>query len=573
MIIAIFVIVLLAAGVFGYFLVKKERRKQLERRAAKVKIAEGIFDVTAEAAPAAKARRKKKKMYDADWIPPVPEYLVNNLRNELTVLLQNIFSQIKAVNDTSRAATAAGDKLSRAQSKLNTLTYTLESGPAQVQWLQNRETLQRAIEQAHVARCSAVTAFFKAYDSMSSSSEQINKCNKSLEHFDESTLPEDVSDMLKIARAVKSELPTSYRHDRDARQIEPELDARRQCTDLLSRDLLANFERDLALCFTPAARLSKLQTALNAAVAQHKAQVEGSAKLAAIEPEKPTDQDVQVFTTALTDWSQAVQDARRPLIEIMIEITEVMAKFDEAVKVMVEAKEDANNVALDGGKYHPSPALQAANRAYDYMAHLQSAVKTSINNGHATLSQDFSIEGDKLQSDATADAPNDLALQQAVRAALRKVGFALAQKRAAEVRRQSAIDQPTPLGQQEPNIDEVNGENFVRRFSQWQKAKEDQKAALEAKTLKIAGFKEQVDQRAAQVPQAALSLAEALAPLSGDQILSPELSVLARVAKYLYGRHKPVETAVAEPVAKPVEAPAASTVRKPLPPLNTHFFI
>lgn len=575
MFIAILVIVLLAAGVFCYFLVKKERKKQLERRAAKVKIAEGNFEDLPEAPPVKKKKVRKGKKPGKDWVPPLPDYIVKDLEKGLPGLIERAFEQSKTVHETAAAMKASSAKLGRAKAKMYSHIFPVDQPAAALSsWMAYSHSARCAVEELSVEHCAVSNTFQRANSALRGSYDQMAKHLKSIENYDLSDVDPELMDLIEIVRALKSELPLQYKVESEDLTLAPEYDVRRQCQDLLTRDLVEIFENELGRTFPRLTQLMQTRSATTEAAEALKQELK-SAVL--VEPEKPTDADVAKFLEQVETWSTKVQKARATLERRLEEMEEAVRLYDE---IMVDTKlawEQANDIALDGGKHLASAALQRCNIAYKQLEVVQTDSAKALADATAILDSDLSIldeeetEGEAASETATqaeVDQPSEADATAALRTAMRKLGFAVAQKCAAQGKLNAAAAQGIPAASQfEPNLEEVSGESYLRRFNQWQKAIAEQNAAGEARKERLASLTEQVNQRAEQVPQAATILVEKLQQAAALPVIGQELMVLARAAAYLCERYEPPQQAATAPAQKaPAQAPAKAAIKPPLPP-------
>jgi len=554
MIFAIIAIVMLVAGVYSYFLIKKERKRQVKRRAIKVKIAEGDFDNVPEE-PLKKKKPKKRiipKNSKGEPLFLVPEYVLADLAKGLPELIQRAIEDGAVLHKQAQAMNDAVSKLRRTRVKWESSTLPVEASAAQqTAWRESDCGTILLIEQQTLARQKACSECSQAISRLRGTIDQITKALKSVDFYDQFNITEEVADLMEIARILQTELPlNAYKVEGEYLQVDAALDPRRQSKDLLALDLIEIFEKELDRHFALASKVTHSSTQLQEALAEFKLEV-GAFGL--LEPEKPTDQDVQQFLAKGENWSDKVQKARDLLVKRLGETAEVMRLSDEMLAATKIAYDEAHHIALDEGRYLASPALQACNRAYAAILAQDTQFKATFQTAQAALLTDHTVlcqEGRFLPSeDDSSETVADVekVLLTNLRAALRKLGFAVAQKRAAEVKLHAAKAQPTaPLSQGEPSLEEANGENFVRRYNQWLKAAEDQKVAIEAAKVRVTALEEQVKQRVEQVPQAALAVHEALQDLRSRKIsdgrpggqLSHELSVLARVADKLNSLYK-----------------------------------
>ncbi len=536
MIYAIFAIVLLAAGVFGHFLVKRERQKQLARRENKLKIADGKFnEVTPEPGP---KRARKKQPGAPGYLLPAPLELTARLQKELPLLLGKLFEARKSFVEAEALSGEACTNLNRANDKLKSHPFpTSQEAPAQSQWLTQESALLEAAAALEVSHDQAKGKTDDAHSAMRSVAQSLAMLQQSSAGYDQSDFPSDVLQMLEVSRLLLEELPGRkasrlLKKGEDPWYPRPGFSAKREkhSQSLIARDLIEMLQEQLHSAFALVAQLEEARLAAMDA-RSHLDQVLAERDLE--NPDKPTDEAVQAYIGEATAWAADTHDARQNLAKALTRLKEVHGLFGQRMAGIAQTARHANDVALDGGRYQATSQLKAANTAVTSLHNLAASAASALSSNAAQVVE---VAGPNSGDSATVDG----AAIDAIKAAMRKVGFAVAQSRAAQDRLKAARGQeiaaPT---QQEPPVDEGSAENYLRRHGQWVKANQQQSAAKQAKGEREAALLEQEKQRQEQVPQSILALDGLLAKTKIGQDCCRALVVHVTAARLIGNKHRP----------------------------------
>jgi hypothetical protein len=566
MIYAIFIIVLLAAGVFGHFLVKRERVKQLARRDIRLKIADGVFD---DATKAAQPKPRKKRPKDEGYKPPVPDYLVADLQKSLRDQLEATFEDLKGFREAKAAEAGTNNNLARVKDRLTSHAFPLAHGAlAQNAWIEQHTAQQKTAEEHAAKHAETSKRLREAHDALRKSSDLVARALKSVESYDLSELPDDLPRLLEVGRLLLPELPFAEEANTNRRSSgrgqdycresgddsNRSLDTSLQCHSLLTSEVTGFLLAELDAAFPLGEKLLEATAAARQAGSDLK---EVNESIALVEPEKPTDQDVQLYVGEATGWSEQVEDARLTLERRLASLKEALVRFTAKVADAKLAAVHANDIASDGKRYYPGAALRTANIALAQMVNLGKDAD------HVLVTSSAMAASSKVDGAAPATT-DDAALAASLKAAMRKLGFAVAQSRAAQTRLNSASEQEAPtLTHEQPSLDEGNVETYLRRHGQWLKAVAVLNQAQAARQERLRAIKEQQAERAEQVPQAALALAGLLNAINSAHSMSRELAVTVRAARHICALYKPADQTPAAP--KPAPPPAKKKASPPRP--------
>jgi len=533
MIYAIFAIVLLAAGVFGHFLVKRERQKQLARRENKLKIADGKFDdITPEPGP---KRSAKLRPGDPGYLMSPPPNLVQRLQKELPLLLGQLFQALKVFKEAEESYSTESANLTRANLRLSGHTFpSSQEAPAQSQWLKQEIAHHQAVAALDCSRNQAGNKANEAHSDMRRIAQSLAMVLQSPQGFDQTAFPRDVQQMLDLSRLLVEELPgrrasSTMRKGEDPWYPRSGFSAKRakHSQSLITRDLMEMLEDQLDAAFALLAELEEAKLAATGARSQlDQVLAEANPDV----PEKPTDEAVQAYIAEAIARATELHDARKTLAKCLMRLKAAHSLFDERMAAVRQTARHANDVALDGGRYEASAELKAANTAVSHLHTLAANASATLSNNAAHAQEAASGEG----------ATEDGAMVESLKSAMRKLAFAVAQSRAAAERLKAAREQeiaaPTQL---EPSVDEGSADNYLRRHGQWVKANEQLNAAKQAKSERLAAMQEQEKQRQEQVPQSVLALDGLLAKIKIGQDSSPSLAIHFDAARLIGNQHKP----------------------------------
>ncbi|MBU6451036.1 MAG: hypothetical protein KGS72_04605 [Cyanobacteria bacterium REEB67] len=560
MAIAIFLIVLFGAAVLGHFLIKKERARQLERRERRVRIAEGNFDGYAdEPAPTKKRfwqRRKQKTLTPMT----VSEKTAEELNKLFPAALEKVFEARKVYRDAKKDASDACDLYVRRKQKLANMSYP-EGQPAATlrAFISQLAAQYRAVEEAAAQHLTMEKLAQRAFHSLRADADVLARATKATEHYDLSPLSPELRNYLSVAALLVPELPLKEHvvsrshqyHDREKPlAIVPAEDRRLQSEDLLTADLVEIYLEKLTLILPLVEELSTASDALSVASSMRYKLQQGPGDVPS--PEKPTDQDVQTYIGTLTDWVASIDEAKLQVQARQLVVKDGLDALSRPLAALCKASDNANDVAREGGKCYPSAELQAAN-------HCRSQIQKICELARKALP-------DSLRSATAAAEPQpplplseqakqiDESLSQALKAAMRKLGFAIAQQKAANARLATlaATSEPQPTCEA-PSLNETNVEVYLRRHSQWVQASGQLAEARKNRDEKISAAREQARQRAEQVPQAAQALAALLSGLTYNQIVSKELYACIEASVWMANAVLPKvkkENAVKSPVVQ-----------------------
>jgi hypothetical protein len=560
MAIAIFLIVLFGAAVLGHFLIKKERARQLERRERRVRIAEGKFDGAAGEPAATKRRFWQRRKPEALTQYPISQKTAEELSKLFPAALEKVFEARKIYRDAKKDAADACDHYVRCKQKLANMSYPQGQPAATISAFISQLTAQyRVVEEAAVKHVAMEKLALRAYHSLRADADVLAKATKATEHYDLSPLSPELRNYLSVAALLVPELPLKEHlvsrshqyHDRDKPlAIAPGEDRRLQSQDLLTADLVEIYREKLAETLPLVEELSIARDALSAAGNVRYKLMQGPGDVAT--PEKPTDQDVQTYIGTLTDWVASIDEAKTEVLARQLVVKEALDAIERPLAALLKASTGANDVAREGGKCHPSAELQAANYCRSQIQKICDQARKELPD--ALFSRAKAAQA-PLQEPLSEQAKQiDESLRQALRAAMRKLGFAMAQQKAANARLTALTTASEPqLTCEAASLNELNVETYLRRHAQWVKASEQQAEAKKNRDEKISAAREQARQRVEQVPQAAQALTALFSGLTHNQIVSKELYACIEAGVWMANTVLPKvkkENAVKSPVVQ-----------------------
>lgn len=262
-------------------------------------------------------------------------------------------------------------------------------------------------------------------------------------------------------------------------------------------------------------------------VAEHAYSAWNTVTEAAItQPEKPNEEEVRKYIGAAEQWAASVQAAHQ---EVMTQFATAQQQLDICQLSIAKAREHQANLesllkaklettqALTTHSRNPSaeltkvrdtsppnhPAMRltgeqaarhhTARRLLEVAAHLHESTRKPLATRLATLTP--------LPAYTSVATEAEQVAMVAVRSAMRKLGFALAQRRALASKIDAAKRESGIVTSDEPTLDSVNAEAFVRSHRAWcaslkrkQEDIDDRKQRLEAYNVQMAERNEQVKQ-------------------------------------------------------------------------------
>jgi hypothetical protein len=156
---------------------------------------------------------------------------------------------------------------------------------------------------------------------------------------------------------------------------------------------------------------------------------------------------------------------------------------------------------------------------------------------------------------AKVASTEDLRLSTQLRAAIRKLGFAVAQHASAASKLKAAREDGHPSNEApSPSLDDASVDAYIRAHRLWVDGGYKTEAAVLQRNERISQMEQQVSERQQQVSDGVSALLEMIPSEEETVVVSADLAVNLAVAQLLARKHK-----VNAPAAAPLPAPAAAS--------------
>ena len=523
-IIAIIVIVLFAAAVAGHFFVKKERRKQVEKRQQRVKIAEGDFDAIPVEAP-------KRKLFQRKRLELAPLVIAEKQAKEITDGLPDAVARtlesIALYKEKYTAACTAAGIYDDRKGKLSAFRFNAENGAIDTAALSN---LHRNVEEAASSHDAKETEARYEHSHLRNHLRNLQQFVAAARGYDLSPLSKDVVKLLGVAEALAEANPNE-RHTAsrsiyqrgEVHMLAEDEDVKRQANDLVTTEMTAHYLEAMGQLWEPVRALQLARKAIVDATAHldvcNKATPSDG-------PDKPSDQDVAQYTKSVFDWVESVNDAEDKLAEAHGQLRQALTALEPLLVRAAQAGKAADHVSLGRGRYHRSPALKAASHALHVVSKLGEECRAYL---PAPAAQ---AEGG-VQAQALG-AEDEARLTASIKAAVRKLGFAVAQENAAGQRGLSLQEKgPPQVKADEPTVEAGDADAYLRQFQKWDGAVKAHEVELAAHQQKIIDTDDAINARTAQVGPVVEQLHTILEGIDPNAVISPEFDTCIRAATWL----------------------------------------
>jgi hypothetical protein len=562
----IFIIVAAAVVVLGTVYVRKQHKKLKDARERKIRIASGQ-----EVEPEPVKRSRLLGLIGRQPVSPVvPPAVEERIRNAVPPAIDAVLQHWHALRDAVEKARAADDAVS--QHGAGGVIYSTAYDRPSV----DSDNVLRSLAATHLKERRAQREALLQRERFSQELLALAHANHALEealvgHHFVDFMPPDLVAIVTTGKQVLLECQKPNSQPRDPKFLLP-----------LAEPAEVSSEADDLLRQTTQAALA-LSGAL---LAMRQAFLETSRRSAALnlgrdwptldEPTKPNDGEVQEWMAAAIEWSQRSFDLEQPFAEgqqllrstladtkgriaDLLAALEALRALDKAhteeqrklpvVETMPPPVTAPPGTVAASAKPEPEPvgsvkAVEPRPVKTPVVA-LLTDVQGAQWRAAEVLQQFAGSEVDTYQSPLDtwsrvrlhqsrqpgetpppADAEKNRVAQ--VRAAMRKLGFALAQRNSAQQKLAAEEAQPADVAElDQPTLDEINVEMYVRSHRRWCKDKAANADASAARSKRIESFRQQAVERESQVANAA----SALSSLLQQPPASLEQAVVLRAAQ------------------------------------------
>jgi hypothetical protein len=548
----IFIIVAAAVVVLGTVYVRKQRKKLQDERARKLRIASGQ---EVEPEPVKRGRLRS-------WLAPkavapvVPPQLVERIKTAVPAAVDETLQHWHALHDAADKASAADEAALNAEvSGRVGMSYEKASAdPAGVlrnlagQVLKERRAQREALLQRE--------RYQQELSALGRSQQRLQELLPT--SYFASMLPADLAGIVRAAHLVLAECQHPKKHPCDPKFLRPLREPTESDSDAeLSLKLVMEAALDLS------GAVYVLRQADLAVSARYHRLVEARGEPALDQPDKPNDAEVQTWLNAALDWSRQSFELEQPFVEGVAQLRSAMANAElrnqtldslaaaagrlasSRVEAQRQAAAEAVAEPLTGQPADvalpPAPVpvkrevelvelltdnqwaqLHVAQGLMAYCTTWTSNIKTQLDAGWAKV---------PLHPFHQAEMPAavaDCGGVTQIRAAMRKLGFAVAQLNSAQQKLATEeAREPEAVELDPPSLDEVNVEMYVRSHRRWCKDQTVNAAAVDARSKRIESYGQQAVERGSQVANAA----SALSSLLQQQPASLEQAVVLRAAR------------------------------------------
>jgi len=550
----IFLIVAAAVVVLGTVYVRKQRKKLRDERERKLRIAAGQV-----VEPEVPKRRLFQLLGRQPVLPAVPPEIEEQVRTKVPPAVDEVLLHWHAQRDALDKAKAADDAAFYAEiaAAVGEPYDKPSTDPANVfkQLAANQLKERRAQREALHQR-----------ERFSQELRALARAGHALQEvvppqFFAALLPADLQAIVTAAAQVLSECQKPKDQPRDLRFARPDSEPTEVAPE--TEHLLEEVTQ--AALDLSGALLTLRQAYLGASARCN--QLDQCRRLPTLdEPEKPNDADVQAWIASAIDWSQQSFEREQPFSQALEDLRSALDNAERCSKALLARLDPLRALAaahLSGqrlpapvealpappsppplgetGQSESAPKGKAGSGQYVWQPAPEPQVTREkhlvalLNDGqcaqfHAAerLHQFFGtarntylphldswskirLHGFRQEEGKTAE-PADTKIAQ-VRAAMRKLGFALAQCSTAQQKlaaEQARAAETVELDQ--PSLDESNVEMYVRSHRRWCKDQAANAAATEARSKRIDSYTQQLQERKSQVANAAAALSALIKP-------------------------------------------------------------
>jgi hypothetical protein len=527
-IIAIIVIVLFAAAVCGHFFVKKERRKQVEKRQQRVKIAEGDFDEIPVEAP-------KRKLFQRKRLELAPLPISEKQADELTAAAPGaVAAMIDSLNSyrvKTKAAADAASEYDNRKDRLSSFRFTAENGAVDLLALAN---LHRAVDIAAGAHYSQECEARAEHARLRDHLRTMDKISAGARGYDLSPLSPHIIQLLGVAGSMVEANPyEKHTASRSRYQVgdipglSADEDEKRQLKDIVTTEMTAIFVEALGLLWEPVRAVQTARKAVNGATAQL---AEANKATPVSGPEKPSDQDVALYTSSVFDWVVSVGEAEDQVEQAHKELRDAVNQLAIVLESARQAGKEADQVALGRGLYKRSPVLKAGASALSVASWLEKESREQVS-AHLAHAASESQSGEK---GPVLEIAEEARLDASLRAAVRKLGFALAQEKAASMRGTALQEKgPPAVKADEPTLEAGSVDAYLAQFDKWTAANDVRATELTAHQQKASDLRDALVARTEQIGQVVQNLVALLEDIEPTAVISAELDTCIRAATWL----------------------------------------